>query len=166
MRNATRRPQAVCRRFSSWAAWTTRGRTRRSSRAPIVARTRGMPASASTWSLWDGGRTDAEVAQAPSCLEAARERLQSSIPHSASRCVSARSRSSPAAAAVAAATSGVTAAAEARRVVDERYRAGVIAQHRGARRGVCAAPGATRSDARAGHAFAWPKRASTRALGR
>ena len=68
MRNATRPPQAVCRRFSSWAAWTTRGRTRRSSRAPTSRRIRGMSASAPRWSLWDGGRTDAEVAQATSRL--------------------------------------------------------------------------------------------------
>ena len=76
MRNATRRPQAVCRRFSSWAAWTTRGRTRKSSRAPTSRRIPGMSASAPRWSLWDGGRTVAEVAQARAVSQAASERLQ------------------------------------------------------------------------------------------
>ena len=128
MRNATRPPQAVCRRFSSWAAWTTRGRTRRSSRAPIVAQDSWDVGVGATWSLWDGGRTAAEVAQARAVSRRQASGSQSSIPSSASKCVSGRSKSSPAVAAVAAATSGVTAAADARRVVDERYRAGVIAE--------------------------------------
>jgi outer membrane protein TolC len=80
-----------------------------------------------TWSLWDGGRTSAEVAQARAASQAASERLAE---FDSQLSVEVRQRAlelESAVAAVAAATSGVTAAADARRVVDERYRAGVIA---------------------------------------
>jgi outer membrane protein TolC len=80
-----------------------------------------------TWSLWDGGRTVAEVAQAKAVSLAASERLAE---FDSRLSVEVRQRAlelESAIAAVAAATSGVTAAADARRVVDERYRAGVIA---------------------------------------
>ncbi len=80
-----------------------------------------------TWSLWDGGRTVAEVAQARAASLAASERLAE---FDSQLGVEVRQRAlelESAAAAVAAAMSGVTAAADARRVVDERYRAGVIA---------------------------------------
>ena len=81
-----------------------------------------------SWSLWDGGRTDAEVAQATALSLAATERLAEFDSHLG---VEVRQRAlelESAAAAVTAANSGVTAAADARRVVEERYRAGVIAE--------------------------------------
>jgi outer membrane protein TolC len=80
-----------------------------------------------TWSLWDGGRTEAEVAQAKAASLAATERLAE---FDSVLGVEVRQRVlelESASAAVAAATSGVTAASDARRVVGERYRAGVIA---------------------------------------
>jgi outer membrane protein len=81
-----------------------------------------------SWSLWDGGRTDAEVAQATAVSLAATERLAE---FDSQLSVEVRQRAlelESAAAAVTAASSGVTAAADARRVVEERYRAGVIAE--------------------------------------
>jgi outer membrane protein len=80
-----------------------------------------------TWSLWDGGRTVAEVAQARAASQAASERLAE---FDSQLSVEVRQRAlevESTVASVAAARSGVTAAADARRVVDERYRAGVIA---------------------------------------
>ena len=80
-----------------------------------------------TWSLWDGGRTVAEVAQAKAASQAATERLAE---FDSQLSVEVRQRAlelESAMASVAAAASGVTAAADARRVVDERYQAGVIA---------------------------------------
>ena len=80
-----------------------------------------------TWSLWDGGRTVAEVAQARAASQAASERLAE---FDSQLSVEVRQRAlevESTVASVAAATIGVTAAADARRVVDERYRAGVIA---------------------------------------
>jgi len=80
------------------------------------------------WPLWDGGRTAANVAQAASGAEAARQRLaefDSVLP------VEVRQRAldvESGRAAIAAAADAVRAAAEARRVVSERYRAGVIPQ--------------------------------------
>ena len=81
-----------------------------------------------SWSLWDGGRTDAEVAQAVAASQAAVQRLAE---FDSQLGVEVRQRAlevESAVASVAAATSGVTAAADARRVVEERYRAGVIAE--------------------------------------
>jgi outer membrane protein TolC len=81
-----------------------------------------------SWSLWDGGRTVAEVAQAAAASRAAAERLAE---FDSRLGVEVRQRAlelESAIAAVTTATSGVTAAADARRVVGERYDAGVIAQ--------------------------------------
>ena len=81
-----------------------------------------------TWSLWDGGRVAADVAQAAGAAVAVRERLRE---FDSVLAVEVRQRSldiSSGTAAVAAADEAVRAAAEARRVVGERYRAGVIAQ--------------------------------------
>jgi outer membrane protein TolC len=81
-----------------------------------------------TWSLWDGGRVAADVAQAAGVATAVRERLRE---FDSVLAVEVRQRSleiSSGTAAVAAADEAVRAAAEARRVVGERYRAGVIAQ--------------------------------------
>ena len=80
------------------------------------------------WPLWDGGRTAANVAQAAGGAEAARQRLaefDSVLP------VEVRQRAldvESGRAAIAAAADAVRAATEARRVVSERYRAGVIPQ--------------------------------------
>jgi outer membrane protein len=80
------------------------------------------------WSLWDGGRTAADVAQAAGLAEVARHRLAE---FDSLLALEVRQRAldiDSGRAAVAAAADGVRAAGEARRVVEERYRAGVIAQ--------------------------------------
>jgi outer membrane protein TolC len=80
------------------------------------------------WSLWDGGRTAAEVAQTSSLTVAARRRLAD---FDAVLGVEVRQRAleiDSGRAAVAAADDAVRAATEAHRVVTERYRAGVITQ--------------------------------------
>jgi outer membrane protein len=80
------------------------------------------------WSLWDGGRTAADVAQAAGGIEVARQRLAE---FDSVLGVEVRQRAldlESGRAAVAAAGDAVRAAAEARRVVAERYQAGVIAQ--------------------------------------
>jgi outer membrane protein len=81
-----------------------------------------------TWSLWDGGRVAADMAQAAGAASVVRERLRE---FDSVLAVEVRQRSLEIAsgtAAVTAADEAVRAAAEARRVVGERYRAGVIAQ--------------------------------------
>jgi outer membrane protein len=80
------------------------------------------------WSLWDGGRTSADVAQAAGAIDVARQRLAE---FDSVLAVEVRQRAldlESGRAAVAAASDAVRAAAEARRVVAERYQAGVIAQ--------------------------------------
>jgi outer membrane protein TolC len=80
------------------------------------------------WSLWDGGRTAADVAQAAGAIEIARQRLAE---FDSVLAVEVRQRAldlESGRAAVAAAADAVRAATEARRVVAERYQAGVIAQ--------------------------------------
>src|SRR4030095_2373389 len=80
------------------------------------------------WPLWDGGRTAADVAQATGGIEAARQRLAE---FDSVLAVEVRQRAldvESGRAAVAAAGDAVRAAAEARRVVGERYQAGVITQ--------------------------------------
>jgi outer membrane protein TolC len=80
------------------------------------------------WSLWDGGRAAADAAQAAGAIEAARQRLAE---FDSVLAVEVRQRAldlESGRAAVAAATDAVRAAGEARRVVAERYRVGVIAQ--------------------------------------
>ncbi len=82
-----------------------------------------------SWSLWDGGRAAADMAQASFQGEAARQRL---LDFDAVLDVELRQRSLEIAsgeAAVASADEAIRAATEARRVVGERYRAGVIAQY-------------------------------------
>ena len=74
-----------------------------------------------SWSLWDGGRTAADVAQAASSVEAARQRLAE---FDSVLAVEVRQRAleiESGRAAVAAADDAVRAATEARRVVAERY---------------------------------------------
>jgi outer membrane protein TolC len=80
------------------------------------------------WSLWDGGRTAADVAQAAGGIEAARQRFAE---FDSVLAVEVRQRAldvESGRAVVAAAGDAVRAAAEARRVVGERYQAGVITQ--------------------------------------
>lgn len=80
------------------------------------------------WPLWDSGRTAADVAQATGGIEAARRRLAE---FDSVLAVEVRQRIldvESGLAAVAAANDAVRAATEARRVVAERYQAGVIAQ--------------------------------------
>ena len=80
------------------------------------------------WPLWDSGRTAADVAQAAGVTGAARERLAE---FDSVLAVDVRQRAleiDSGRAAVAAADDAVRAAAEARRVVNERYNAGVISQ--------------------------------------
>jgi outer membrane protein TolC len=80
------------------------------------------------WSLWDGGRVAASVAQAAALTEAARHRLAE---FDSVLAVDVRQRTleiESGHAAIAAATAAAQAATEARRVVQERYRAGVSAQ--------------------------------------
>lgn len=80
------------------------------------------------WTLWDGGRTAAEIAAATSLATAARQRLAE---FDSVLGVDVRQRTleiESGLAAVAAAEESVRAAAEAQRVVTERYEAGVISQ--------------------------------------
>jgi outer membrane protein TolC len=81
-----------------------------------------------SWSPWDGGRAAADIAQATAVVTAARQRLAE---FDSVLAVEVRQRvleTQSTRAALAAAESAVGAAREARRVVDERYRAGVIGQ--------------------------------------
>lgn len=78
--------------------------------------------------LWDGGRTAADTARAAGAAEAARQHLAE---FESTLAVEVRERAldvDSGRAAVTAADAGVRAATEARRVVGERYRAGVISQ--------------------------------------
>jgi outer membrane protein TolC len=80
------------------------------------------------WSLWDGGRARAEAAQAGGMADAARARLAE---FDSVLALDVRLRLleiDSGRAAIAAADAAVRAAAEARRVVAERYQAGVITQ--------------------------------------
>jgi outer membrane protein TolC len=81
-----------------------------------------------SWSLWDGGRTRAEIAQASSLAVAARERLQEFDTLVALEVRQRELEIVSGQAAVAAADDAIRAATEARRVVAERYRAGVAMQ--------------------------------------
>ncbi len=80
-----------------------------------------------SWTLWDGGRRAAEESEAAAAARALTSRItefdrQVTFEIQAQRLEIASSR-----AAIAAAQEGIDAAVEARRVVGERYRAGVIA---------------------------------------
>ncbi len=79
-----------------------------------------------SWSLWDGGRTKAEVAEAAASAEASRQRLAE---FDSVLAVEVRQRLleiESGRAAVAAADEGIRSAEEARRVVSERFKAGVL----------------------------------------
>jgi outer membrane protein TolC len=81
-----------------------------------------------TWSLWDGGRTAADAAQAAGQSEALRERLAEFDSVLGVEVVKATREITSGTAAVSAADDAVRAAQEAQRVVGERFQAGVIAQ--------------------------------------
>jgi len=79
-----------------------------------------------SWSLWDGGRTKAEVAEAAASAEAVRQRLAE---FDSVLAVEVRQRLleiESGRAAIAAADESLRSAEEARRVVSERFRAGVL----------------------------------------
>jgi outer membrane protein TolC len=81
-----------------------------------------------SWPMWDGGRAGAEIAHAAGTADAARRRLAE---FDSTLAVDVRQRVleiESGMAAIAAADDAIRAAAEARRVVTERFRAGVIAQ--------------------------------------
>lgn len=79
-----------------------------------------------SWTLWDGGRRRAERAEA-AALSRATEARMTDFDRSAAFEVEARRLDLDSARAlIAAADTGIRAAEEARRVVDERYRAGVV----------------------------------------
>jgi outer membrane protein TolC len=81
-----------------------------------------------SWSLWDGGRVRADVAQAASGVVAARQRLAEFDSIVALEVRQRVLEIDSGRAAIAASADAVRAATEARRVVVERYRAGVITQ--------------------------------------
>ena len=83
---------------------------------------------AATWSLWDGGRARADATVAESVAVAAQQRLAKFDSIVALEVRQRMLEIDSGRAAVAAADDTVRAAAEARRVVAERYQAGVIAQ--------------------------------------
>jgi outer membrane protein len=78
------------------------------------------------WSLWDGGRTRAEARQAASAAAASRQRLAEFDSVLALEIQQRVLDLDSGRAAVAAADDGVRAASEARRVITERYRSGVV----------------------------------------
>ena len=81
-----------------------------------------------SWNLWDGGRTRAEVAQAGTLVTVARQRLEEFDSVVALEVRQRQLEIDSGRAAVIAAGDAVRAAAEARRVVAERYQAGVATQ--------------------------------------
>lgn len=84
--------------------------------------------AAVTWSLWDGGRVAAEVAQADALATAARHRLAEFDSLVSLEVQQRILEIDSGRAAVIAATDAVRAATEARRVVAERFQAGVAPQ--------------------------------------
>jgi outer membrane protein len=81
-----------------------------------------------TWALWDGGRADAEAAQARTVVDAARQRLAEFDSVVALEVRQRLLDIDSGRAALAASDDAVRAATEARRVIAERYRAGVAIQ--------------------------------------
>src|SRR3970282_2493988 len=78
-----------------------------------------------SWSIWDGGRASADAAEAAATATAARERLAHFDELLALEVRQRRLDLSSARAQIAAASEGVRSAAEGRRVVHERFAAGV-----------------------------------------
>lgn len=80
-----------------------------------------------SWPVWDGGRTKAEVAEAAATANAARQRLAEFDSVLALEVRQRVLEIASSRAAIAAATDAMRAAEEARRVVAERFAAGVVA---------------------------------------
>lgn len=80
-----------------------------------------------SWSIWDGGRTNAEIAGATAATDALRRRLEDFDSVLALEIRQRLLDLESSRAAIAAASDAVRAAEEARRVVAERYAAGVVA---------------------------------------
>jgi outer membrane protein TolC len=78
-----------------------------------------------SWSVWDGGRTSAERAEALAASNAAKARAADFDRQLAFEVAARRLELESSRAAIAVATTGVRAAVEARRVVGERFNAGV-----------------------------------------
>jgi outer membrane protein len=78
-----------------------------------------------SWSLWDGGRSRADRAEAAASARAAEARVLEFDRQVAFEVQQRRLEADSSRAAIAAATDGLRAATEALRVVEERYRAGV-----------------------------------------
>jgi outer membrane protein TolC len=81
-----------------------------------------------SWALWDGGRADADAARARTVVEATQQRLAEFDSVVALEVRQRLLEIDSGRAAIAAANDAVRAATEARRVVNERYRAGVAIQ--------------------------------------
>jgi outer membrane protein TolC len=79
-----------------------------------------------SWPLWDGGRVKAETAEAAATRRAAEERLAEFDAMLAFEIKERLLDLEAARAAVGAATDEVTSAAEARRVVTDRFKAGLV----------------------------------------
>jgi len=79
-----------------------------------------------SWSLWDGGRTKAETAEAAASAEAVRQRLAEFDSVLAAEVRQRLLEIESGRAAVAAADESIRSAEEARRVVSERFKAGVL----------------------------------------
>jgi outer membrane protein TolC len=78
-----------------------------------------------SWTLWDGGRRRAELAEAAAAVRAAQARVSEFDRQAAFEVRQRRLEVESSRAAIAAASDGVRSATEARRVVGERFRAGV-----------------------------------------
>jgi outer membrane protein TolC len=79
-----------------------------------------------SWTLWDGGRRAAERAEAAAIARATESRVTDFDRNAAFEVEARRLDLDSARALILAADTGIRAAEEARRVVDERYRAGVV----------------------------------------
>lgn len=79
-----------------------------------------------SWTLWDGGRRSADRAEASASTRAVKARLSEFERQVAFELQQRRLELESATAAIEAATDGVRSAAETKRVVGERYRAGVV----------------------------------------
>ena len=144
---ATRKPHGG----ASAPATTGPIRTRASSRARTSGRTRGTSSSTSSWQFWDSGRAQAERAEAQFAIrrrctsDGARPKRRSAPTCRSSSWTVATPR-----AALAPARLAVTAAQETRRVVNDRFEAGVATTLDVLDAQLADAAGRARSHARAG----------------
>ena len=108
------------------AVTTTPGPTRGLSRAPTAGTTPGTSPVNASWNLWDGGRTKADRADAAALKRVAEARLSDFDRQVAFEVRQRQLELQSSRAAISATADGVRAAAEARRVVGERFTAGVV----------------------------------------